>query len=52
LRWNNDKTKTFVSFYGDISESVRQNCQGVYTEKGSTDIFKQEEWSGDWNIYG
>lgn len=44
LRWNNDRTKTFVKFYGDTPESVRQNCQGIYTEEGFLKLLKTDEW--------
>ena len=44
LRWNNDRTKTYVKFYEDIPESVRQNCQGIYTQEGITKLLKTEEW--------
>lgn len=44
LRWNNDRTKTFVKFYGDTPESVRQNCKGIYTEEGFLKLLKTDEW--------
>ena len=47
LRWNNDRTKTFVKFYGDTPESVKQNCKGIYTEEGFLKLLKTDEWTSD-----
>jgi len=47
LRWNNDRTKTFVKFYEDVPENVRQNCQGIYTQKGFLEVLKTDEWVSD-----
>ena len=56
LRWNNDRTKTFVKFYGDTPESVKQNCKGIYTEEGFLKLLKTDEWVSGVNnsdiVYG
>lgn len=56
LRYSLDNNRTYVSWLGDtpntITNLLNNHPYSINTEEESNEIFKQEEWSGDWNIYG